>query len=571
MSKPKVLISDALSPAAVQIFRDRGVEVDFQPNLGKDKDKLAEIIGNYDGLAIRSATKATAKIIDKATKLKVIGRAGIGVDNVEIPAATAKGIIVMNTPFGNSITTAEHAITLMLALAREIPQADASTQAGKWEKNRFMGVEITGKTLGVVGCGNIGSIVADRALGLKMKVVAFDPFLSPERAKDIGVEKVELDELFKRADFITLHTPLTEKTRNIIDAAALAKMKKGVRIVNCARGGLVDEQALVDALNSKHVAGAAFDVFVEEPATKNVLFGHPNVICTPHLGASTTEAQENVALQVAEQMSDYLLDRRDLQRGELSVDHGGRSAEAEAVHRARRKARLVRGPAHRERDSQSPDHLRGKCRRNEDQGDHLGGAVGPAAADAGRRQRGICAGGRERARHGGRRDRARGAERLRKPDHGRRLSTERQERSVSGTVYHDGKPRLVDIKGIRVDAEFGKSMIYITNEDKPGFIGSFAGLLGAAKINIATFHLGRIKQGGDAIALVEIDGAGARRRAGQGAGAAAGEAGQGAGVLRRRPLSLRGDCTLPSPRFCRGEATNPDRTGSFLAASHHQG
>ena len=307
MTKPKVLISDALSPAAVQIFKDRGIEVDFQPNLGKDKDKLAEIIGNYDGLAIRSATKATAKIIEKATRLKVIGRAGIGVDNVEIPAATAKGIIVMNTPFGNSITTAEHAITLMLALAREIPQADASTQAGKWEKNRFMGVEITGKTLGIIGCGNIGSIVADRALGLRMKVIAFDPFLSPERAKDIGVEKVELDDLFKRADFITLHTPLTEKTKNIIDAAALAKMKKGVRIINCARGGLVDEQALVDALNSRQVAGAAFDVFVEEPATSNVLFGHPNVICTPHLGAATTEAQENVALQVAEQMSDYLL------------------------------------------------------------------------------------------------------------------------------------------------------------------------------------------------------------------------------------------------------------------------
>src|SRR5215212_5458948 len=244
MSKPKVLISDALSPAAVQIFRDRGIEVDFQPNLGKDKEKLAEIIGNYDGLAIRSATKATAKIIEKATRLKVIGRAGIGVDNVEIPAATAKGIIVMNTPFGNSITTAEHAITLMLALAREIPQADASTQAGKWEKNRFMGVEITSKTLGVIGCGNIGSIVANRAIGLKMKVVAYDPFLSPERAKDLGIEKIDLPELLRRADFITLHTPLTEQTKNLIDAKVLAAMKKGARVINCARGGLVDEQAL---------------------------------------------------------------------------------------------------------------------------------------------------------------------------------------------------------------------------------------------------------------------------------------------------------------------------------------
>src|SRR5213594_3900208 len=304
---PKVLISDALSPAAVQIFRDRGVAVDFQPKLGADKEKLAELVGDFDGLAVRSATKVTGKILEKARSLKVIGRAGIGVDNVDIPAATAKGIIVMNTPFGNSITTAEHAITLMLALARQIPQADTSTQAGKWEKNRFMGVEITGKTLGVIGCGNIGSIVADRGHGLRMKVIAYDPFLSPERARDLGVEKVELAELFKRADFITLHTPLTDKTKNIIDAAAIATMRKGVRIVNCARGGLVDEAALRQALDSGQVAGAAFDVFVEEPAKTNPLFGHPDVVCTPHLGAATTEAQENVALQVAEQMSDYLL------------------------------------------------------------------------------------------------------------------------------------------------------------------------------------------------------------------------------------------------------------------------
>src|SRR5204862_8067707 len=304
---PRVLISDALSPAAVQIFKDRGVEVDFQPKLGADKEKLAELVGNFDGLAIRSATKVTPKILEKAKNLKVIGRAGIGVDNVDIPAATAKGIIVMNTPFGNSITTAEHAVSLMLALARQIPQADASTQAGKWEKNRFMGVEITNKTLGVIGCGNVGSIVVNRAIGLKMKVVAYDPFLSPERAAELGVDKVDLAELLRRADFVTLHTPLTEKTKGIIDARSIAAMKKGVRIVNCARGGLVDEEALRAAIDSGHVAGAAFDVFTEEPATDNPLFGHANVVCTPHLGAATTEAQENVALQIAEQMSDYLL------------------------------------------------------------------------------------------------------------------------------------------------------------------------------------------------------------------------------------------------------------------------
>src|ERR1700755_669743 len=494
MLKPRVLISDALSPVAVQIFKDRGVEVDFQPSLGKDKDKLADIIGDYDGLAIRSATKATAKIIERAKRLKVIGRAGIGVDNVEIPAATAKGIIVMNTPFGNSITTAEHAITLMLALAREIPQADASTQAGKWEKNRFMGVEITGKVLGVVGCGNIGSIVADRALGLRMRVIAFDPFLSPERARDIGVEKVELDDLLKRADFITLHTPLTEKTKN------------SVRIISCARGGLVDEQALVDALNSKHVAGAAFDVFTEEPATSNVLFGHPNVICTPHLGAATTEAQANGARQVAEQMSDYLLSgaisnavnfpsitaeeapklRPFIELGEKLGSFAGQLTETGILkvqityegHVAEMKIKALTSAV-----------LSGLLRP-------MLGDVNVVSAPVVAKERGMVVDE---------------IVRTAQSDYESLITvnvvTERQERSVSGTVYADGKPRLVDIKGIRVDAEFGKSMIYVTNEDKPGFIGSFAGLLGDAKINIATFHLGRVKQGGDAIALVEIDGA----------------------------------------------------------------
>ncbi|MEM1200446.1 MAG: phosphoglycerate dehydrogenase, partial [Pseudomonadota bacterium] len=304
---PRVLISDKLSPTAVQILKDRGLDVDYEPDLGKDKDELHKRIGNYDGLAVRSATKATEKIIAAAEKLKVIGRAGIGVDNIDIPAATAKGIIVMNTPFGNSITTAEHAITMMMSLARQIPAANASTQASKWEKSRFMGVELFGKTLGIIGCGNIGAVVADRAQGLKMRVVAFDPFLSAERAMELGVDKVELDELLARADFISLHTPLTDKTRGIIDAAALAKAKQGVRIVNCARGGLIDEAALKEALESGHVAGAALDVFQEEPAKENPLFGMENVVCTPHLGAATTEAQENVALQVAEQMADYLL------------------------------------------------------------------------------------------------------------------------------------------------------------------------------------------------------------------------------------------------------------------------
>src|SRR3954465_8794542 len=301
----KVLISDPMDPKAAEIFRAHGVEVDEKPGLSKDA--LKAIIGDYDGLAIRSATRVTADVLDAAPRLKVIGRAGIGVDNVDIPAATARGVVVMNTPFGNSITTAEHAVALMFALARDLPQADASTQAGKWEKNRFMGVELTSKTLGLIGCGNIGSIVADRALGLRMKVIAYDPFLTPERALELGVEKVELDDLLKRADFITLHTPLTDSTRNILSKENLAKTKKGVRIVNCARGGLIDEAALKEGLDSGHIGGAALDVFVTEPAKDSPLFGTPNFISTPHLGASTTEAQVNVAIQVAEQMSDFLL------------------------------------------------------------------------------------------------------------------------------------------------------------------------------------------------------------------------------------------------------------------------
>ena len=502
---PKVLISDALSPAAVQIFKDRGIEVDFQPALGKDKEKLAELIGHYDGLAIRSATKVSPKMLEKAKNLKVIGRAGIGVDNVDIPAATARGIIVMNTPFGNSITTAEHAITLMLALAREIPQADASTQAGKWEKNRFMGVEITGKTLGVIGCGNIGSIVAERALGLKMKVIAFDPFLSPERAVDLGVEKIDLDELFKRSDFITLHTPLTEKTRNIIDAAAIAKMRKGVRIINCARGGLVDEQALRVALESGHVAGAAFDVFVTEPATENVLFGHPNVVCTPHLGASTSEAQENVALQVAEQMSDYLL------RGAITNAVNFPSISAEEAPKLKPFIALAEklgsfagqltetglakvqiayegAVAQMNTKALTSSALAGLLRP-------MLGDVNTVSAPVVAKERGII---------------VEEVTREMPEDYESlitvKVTTERQSRHVSGTVFADGRPRIVNIKGIRMDAEFGPSMVYITNLDKPGFIGKFSSTMGEAGINIATFHVGRDKPGGDAVALIEIDG-----------------------------------------------------------------
>jgi D-3-phosphoglycerate dehydrogenase / 2-oxoglutarate reductase len=502
---PRVLISDALSPAAVQIFKDRGVDVEFQPNLGKDKEKLAAAIDGFDGLAIRSATKVTAKLLEQAKGLKVIGRAGIGVDNVDIPAATARGIIVMNTPFGNSITTAEHTITLMLSLARQIPEADASTRAGKWEKNKFLGVEIFGKTLGIIGCGNVGSIVADRAIGLKMKVIAYDPYLSAERAMDLGVEKVELDELWRRADFITLHTPLTERTRSIINGETLKLTRKGVRLINCARGELVDEAALCAALQSGHVAGAAVDVFAEEPATNSPLFGLPNVVCTPHLGASTLEAQENVALQVAEQMSEYLL------RGAIANAVNFPSISAEEAPKLKPFVALAEKlgsfagqltETGINRVQISYEGVVAQMNTRALTSAALAGLLRPmlqnvnvVSAPILAKERGIV------------------VEETRREAEGDyeslitvTVTTERQSRHVSGTVFADGRPRIVNIKGIRMDAEFGPSMIYITNLDKPGFIGKFSSTLGEAGINIATFHVGREAPGGSAIALIEIDG-----------------------------------------------------------------
>ncbi|MBC8036197.1 MAG: phosphoglycerate dehydrogenase [Rhizobiales bacterium] len=501
---PRVLVSDKLSETAVQIFRDRGVDVDYQPDLGKDKNALLAAIPDYDGLAVRSATKVTPKIIAAATRLKVIGRAGIGVDNVDIPAASQRGIVVMNTPFGNAITTAEHAISMMMALARQIPAANASTHAGKWEKNRFMGVELFNKTLGVIGCGNIGSIVADRALGLKMRVIAFDPFLSPERAIEIGVEKVELDEIFRRSDFISLHTPLTERTRNIIDAAALAKCRKGVRIINCARGGLVVEDALYDALTAGHVAGAALDVFDVEPATSHKLFDLENVVATPHLGASTGEAQENVAAQVAEQMSAYLLHgavSNALNMPSITADEAPRLKPFIAV------AEKLGSFAGQLTDQPITGIVIeyagevGEMNTRALTSAALAGALQPmlgrvnmVSAPVVAKERGIKV------------DEVRQSQRGAYETYIRfTIRTEGLERSVAGTVFSDGKPRIIQIKGIDLEAEFGPHMLYVTNMDKPGFIGALGTLLGNAGVNIATFNLGRMARGEDAICLVQID------------------------------------------------------------------
>lgn len=499
---PKVLISDKMDPKAAQIFRERGVEVD--EITGKTPDELKAIIGNYDGLAIRSSTKVTKDILEHATNLKVIGRAGIGVDNVDIPAASAKGVVVMNTPFGNSITTAEHAIALMFALARQLPEADASTQAGKWEKNRFMGVELTGKTLGLIGAGNIGSIVADRAIGLRMRVIAYDPFLTPERALEMGVEKMTLDDLLLRADFITLHTPLTDQTRNILSRENLAKTKKGVRIINCARGGLIDEAALKEGLESGHIAGAALDVFAVEPAKEHPLFGTPNFVATPHLGASTTEAQVNVAIQVAEQLADYLVTggvTNALNVPSLSAEEAPRLKPYMAL--AEKLGSLVGQLAHGELSSiaievegaaaelnQKPITsavLAGLMRVHSD-------TVNMVNAPFLAKERGLDV---REVRH----DREGDYHTLVRVT----VGTEAGPRSVAGTLFGNAAPRLVELFGIKVEADLAGHMLYIVNEDAPGFIGRLGTTLGEAGVNIGTFHLGRRSAGGEAILLLSVD------------------------------------------------------------------
>jgi len=502
MTRPKVLISDKMDPNAARIFEERGCDVDVIT--GETPEQLIARIGDYDGLAIRSSTKVTAAILDAATNLKVIGRAGIGVDNVDIPYASGKGVVVMNTPFGNSITTAEHAIALMFALARQLPQANAQTQAGEWPKSGFMGVELTGKTLGLIGAGNIGSIVASRALGLRMKVVAYDPFLTEDRAVEMGVEKVDLDTLLSRADFVTLHTPLTDETRNILSRERLENAKKGIRIINCARGGLIDEAALKDCLESGQVAGAALDVFAVEPARENPLFGAPNFICTPHLGASTTEAQVNVALQVAEQMADYLVNggvTNALNMPSLSAEEAPKLRPYMTL--AEKLGSLVGQLAH--------DNLTRISIEREGAAAELNGKPITAAVLAGlmrqysdtvnmvnapflAKERGLDVSEIRHERDGAFNTLIRVT-----------VDTAQGQRSVAGTLFGNEAPRLVEIFGIGIEAELSGHMLYIVNDDKPGFIGRIGTLLGARGINIGTFNLGRREAGGEAVLLLSLD------------------------------------------------------------------
>lgn len=500
---PKVLISDKMSASAMEVFKNRGVDVDVITGLSKDE--LIKIIPDYDGLAIRSSTTADAEIIAAAKNLKVIGRAGIGVDNIDIKAATARGMVVMNTPFGNAITTAEHAIAMLFSAARQIPSASARTQNGEWPKSDFKGVELFNKTLGIIGCGNIGALVAERALGLQMRVIAFDPYLTEERASKLGVEKVELEQLFRRADAITLHTPLVDATRGIVSREMLAITKPGVIIVNCARGGLVDEEALKDALDHGHVRAAALDVFAIEPAKDHALFGTPNFIATPHLGASTLEAQENVAVQVAEQMADYLL------TGAVSNALNTPSISAKEAPRLRpfvdlaEKLGVMMGQLLNEPILEAEFTYKGEVTKLNTKpmtSAALAGMMRAAMPDV----NAVSAPGIAADRGIGIKesfiDTAERAESL------IRISVRTKSRvfAIVGTIYR-GEPRIVRLFGVPMDAAFAENMVYVRNDDQPGFVGALGSMLGAADVNIATFSMGRMAKGGEAVCLVAVDGA----------------------------------------------------------------
>ncbi len=502
----KVLISDKLSPEGVQILKNTpGIEVDVITNL--TPDELKAVIKNYDGLAIRSATKVTKEIIDHAEKLSIVGRAGIGVDNVDVPAASKRGIVVMNTPGGNTITTAEHAISLMVSLARQIPLATASVKAGKWEKNKFMGTELYNKTLGVIGIGRIGAIVADRAQGLKMHVVVYDPFISKESADNMGVTLVTLDELLAKADFITIHTPLTKETKGLINAAAFEKMKKGVFVINCARGGIISEKDLYDALVSGKVAGAALDVFEEEPTKNMELVSLENVICTPHLGAATDEAQVNVAIAVAEQIAAYLT------KGEIqnAVNVPSVSAELLSVMQpyidlaeklGKFQAQLVSEAikeVHIEYSGEILNYnvapltislMKGLLTPILDN-EHVNFINAPVIA----KERGI---------------KVIESKSTKVEDYRSMIAltvktSEGNSHYTAGAIFGRRDARIVRIDKFTLDVIPEGYMIYLSNNDRPGVIGNIGSTLGQNNVNIARLHLSREQFDKQALVVLTTD------------------------------------------------------------------
>ena len=496
----KVLISDKISESAIQIFKNNKIEVDYKP--GISEDELNSIIHDYDGLAIRSATKVTESIIEKAEKLKVIGRAGIGTDNIDKKAATKKGIIVMNTPFGNAVTTAEHAIALMMSLVRMIPSANESTQLGKWEKSSFNGVEVTNKIFGLIGCGNIGSIVASRAIGLKMKVLAFDPFLKEEKAKELGVKKVDLDELLKLSDVISLHTPLTDETKNIISADAINKMKKGSRLINCARGGLVDENACRAALENNHLAGAAFDVFVEEPAHNNVLFNAPNFIATPHLGASTKEAKDSVSISICNQVKNYLINEELNNALNIPFQNFSKLKKMEPIL----NLSALLGSIHSQVASGPIKEVEINCFGKVKDTKPIGFSFIRSLLQSRVPERVNYINANVIAKELGIKININYSSN--DTNYTNLISAivrSDDEYVLEGSIFDDNLPRLVNIFGYKMEVNPNGTLLFIHNKDVPGVIGKVGSLLGSHNINIAAYLLSRDKHKKLAFAVIRLD------------------------------------------------------------------
>jgi D-3-phosphoglycerate dehydrogenase len=502
----KVLVSDEFSPQGVEILQKaKGVEVDVKPGL--PPEELRKIIGAYDGLVVRSATKVTADIIDAASKLKVIGRAGVGVDNIDVPAASKKGIVVMNTPGGNSMAAAEHTIALMLAVARSIPQAAGTMWEKKWEKKRFMGMEVFGKTLGVIGLGNIGSIVADRGLGLKMKVIAYDPFVSPDRAAQKGIELVSLDELFASSDVITVHVPKNKETENLIDAKAIGKMKDKVILINCARGGIIDEKALADACRSGKVRAAAVDVFTKEPVLPdNPLLGVENIVCTPHLGAATSEAQENVAVDIAHQIVAYLTEGTVRNAVNVpSVDAQVLATLGPFLNLGQKmggffaqtcpfplKELIIEYQGEVTAYNVAPISsavLVGMLKP------HMEDQVNDVNAPFIAKERGIT---------------FRESKITETADFTSlitlRATSGGKAHQVAGTLFGKKEPRLVWVNEYAVEAIPAGTILLIDTLDKPGVIGNIGAALGKKEINIGNMQFGRDKRGGKSLCILHLDG-----------------------------------------------------------------
>jgi len=504
--KLKVLITDGLAKEGLSILESAGgLEIDVKK--GISKEELLEIIGDYEAVIIRSATKLTADIIDAATNLKAIGRAGIGVDNVDVEAATKNGVVVMNTPEANAITTAEHAITLMLSLARRIPQAHASIKSGKWERSKFKGVEIYGKTLGCIGLGNIGKLVAERAIGLKMKVIAYDPYLTKEAAEKLGVELVTLDELLERADAITIHTPLTPDTKDLINKDTFKKTKPGLILINCARGGVANEQEITEAVSEGKLAGAAFDVYVNEPPEEGnpLLTLEENVVFTPHLGASTEEAQTKVGLAIAEQVADFLVNgvvKNAVNMPSVSLDV--LKIMKPYLNLAEKlgslQGQLCKGgvsEVHIEYDGEVSEldtspitvaALKGFLSPMMD------AVVSFVNAPVIAQDKGI---------------KVIESKSSETKDYTSLISikvkTEEGDSHVSGTIFGKEEPRIVRVNGVSIDVVPKGYLLVSENYDKPGFIGAMCTVLGENGVNIGLMHLGREAIGGRAVVFTNVD------------------------------------------------------------------